>query len=162
MSLGGQARSTADAWRRQRGEGVVPDAAVLPDSLTIETSYDVPMSRIGLLLVDHGSRRAASNAQLDDMADRVARLRPDAPVAAAHLEIAEPTIEAGIDDLVRRGAREILVLLYFLSDGRHSQEDVPRLVQGAVARHPGVTARVGQALGPHDALAALLLERAGA
>ena len=114
---------------------------------------------LGLLLVDHGSRRAESNAQLDDMARRVQALRPDALVAAAHMEIAAPDIAAGIAGLVARGATAIVVLPYFLSAGRHSQEDVPALVRAAVAAHPGVTARCGEALGPHDALARLLLER---
>ena len=117
---------------------------------------------LGLLLVDHGSRRAESNAQLDDMARRVQALRPAALVAAAHMELSAPDIAQGIDALVARGATDITVLLYFLSDGRHSREDVPALVQAALAKHPGVTARCGAALGPHDALAALLLERAGA
>lgn len=116
--------------------------------------------KTGLLLVDHGSRRAESNAQLDDMARRVQALRPAALVAAAHMEISEPTIAHGIATLVASGATEIVVLLYFLSDGRHSRDDVPALVQAAIAPFPGITARVGQALGPHDALAALLLERA--
>ena len=116
---------------------------------------------IGLLLIDHGSRRAASNAQLEDMATRVAARRPGLPVAAAHMEIAPPDIANGVDRLVTQGATEIVALLYFLSDGRHSQEDVPRLLAEAVARYPGVTARCGAALGPHDKLAELRLERAG-
>ncbi len=116
---------------------------------------------LGLLLVDHGSRRAESNVQLDDMAARVRALRPDAVVGAAHMEIAEPSIAQGIATLVAAGASEIAVLTYFLSDGRHCREDVPALVREAVALHPGVTARCGAALGPHDALAKLLLERAG-
>ena len=116
---------------------------------------------LGLLLVDHGSRRAESNAQLDDMARRVQALRPAAMVRAVHMEIAEPTIAQGIDALVAAGATEIRVLMYFLSDGRHSREDVPTLVRAAMVAHPDVSVTCGQALGPHDALAALLLERAG-
>jgi sirohydrochlorin ferrochelatase len=116
--------------------------------------------KIGRLLVDHGSRRAASNLQLEDMAARVAARRPGLPVAAVHMEIAPPCINDGVDRLVAQGATEIVALLYFLSDGRHSQEDVPHLLAEAVARHPGVTGRCGAALGPHDKLADLLLERA--
>lgn len=116
---------------------------------------------LGLLLVDHGSRRAESNAQLVDMAARVRVLRPNAVVAAAHMEIAQPDIAAGIALLVAAGVTEIVVLPYFLSDGRHSREDVPALVAAAVAAHPGISARVGAALGPHDVLAQLLLTRAG-
>ena len=117
---------------------------------------------LGLLLVDHGSRRAESNAQLEDMARRVHALRPAAVVTAVHMEIAAPTIADGLATLIASGATEIRVLMYFLSDGRHSREDVPTLVREAMLAHPGISVTCGQALGPHDVLASLLLERAGA
>lgn len=116
---------------------------------------------LGLLLVDHGSRREEANRQLEDMARRVRALRPDAAVAIAHMEVCGPTIAEGFAALVAAGADEVAVLPYFLSDGRHSREDIPRLVGEAAAAHPGARWRVGAALGPHDLLARLLLERAG-
>lgn len=116
---------------------------------------------LGLLLVDHGSRRAEANVQLDDMAARVRRMRPDAVVFAAHMEIAPPSIADGFATLAKQGATRVVVLPYFLSDGRHLSDDIPRLAAEAAAHHPGMTFSVGKALGPHDALAALLLERGG-
>jgi len=115
----------------------------------------------GLLLIDHGSRRAEANTQLEDMARRVAGLRPGDEVGVAHMEIAQPDIAAGVADLVTRGATEIVALVYFLGDGRHVSTDVPHLVAQACAAFPGVTWRCSPALGPHDVLARLLLERAG-
>lgn len=114
---------------------------------------------LGLLLIDHGSRRAESNQQLEDMATRVRRLRPDAAVAAAHMEIATPDLATAFAALVNQGAKRIVILPYFLSDGRHLMQDIPALVASAAANHPGITYSIGGALGPHDALAALLLER---
>ena len=114
---------------------------------------------LGLLLIDHGSRRTESNQQLEDMAARVRRLRPDAAVAAAHMEIAAPDLATTFALLVNRGATRIVILPYFLSDGRHLTQDIPALAASAAANHPGITYTVGAALGPHDALAALLLER---
>ena len=116
---------------------------------------------LGLLLIDHGSRRAESNAQLEDMARRVAVVRPSALVGVAHMEIAQPDIASGVAELVSRGATDIIALLYFLSDGRHVSTDVPQLLAQACAAFPGITWRCSTALGPHDALARLLLERAG-
>jgi sirohydrochlorin ferrochelatase len=116
---------------------------------------------LGLLIVDHGSRREEANAQLEDMARRVARLRPDDPVEIAHLEQAEPTIAQALARLVARGAGRVVVLPYFLSEGRHSREDIPRACADAAKAHAGLELRVAPALGPHDALARLLLERGG-
>jgi sirohydrochlorin ferrochelatase len=115
---------------------------------------------LGLLLVDHGSRRAEANAQLEDMAGRVARLRPGDVVGCCHMEIAAPDIAAGFAALVARGATRVVLLPYLLGDGRHLSADIPRLAAAAAAHHPGVAFALGAALGPHDALARLLLERA--
>ncbi|MBA2480780.1 MAG: cobalamin biosynthesis protein CbiX [Planctomycetes bacterium] len=115
----------------------------------------------GLLVVDHGSRREEANAQLADIASRLRRLRPTDAVEHAHMELGEPTIVQAFARLVAAGATTVSVLPYFLSGGRHSSEDIPRLVAEAVAAHPGVAFTVAPALGPHDALARLLLERAG-
>jgi sirohydrochlorin ferrochelatase len=116
---------------------------------------------LGLLLIDHGSRRAESNQQLEDMAARVRRLRPDAAVVAAHMEIAAPDLATAFATLVAHGATRVVILPYFLGDGRHLTQDIPALAAAAAAAHPGVGYTIGAALGPHDALAALLLERGG-
>ena len=116
---------------------------------------------LGLLLVDHGSRRAEANDQLIDMAERLRRLRGDDVIEIAHLEVLEPTIAQAFARLVERGARHVHVLPYFLADGRHSREDIPRQVSDAAKGHPGVVVAIAPVLGPHDRLAELLLERAG-
>jgi sirohydrochlorin ferrochelatase len=116
---------------------------------------------LGLLVVDHGSRRPEANDQLLDMVARVAGLTPGTPIASAHLDICAPTIGDGIATLLARGVDEIAVLLYVLSDGRHVREDVPALVRAALAARPDVRVRLGGALGPDDVLARLMLERAG-
>lgn len=111
------------------------------------------------LVVDHGSRRAESNARLSEVAALVQE-RTDAPVELAHMELAPPSIAEGFAACVRRGATEVIVMPYFLGPGRHVQEDIPQLVKEAASAHPGVRFRVGGALGPHALLADLLLLRA--
>lgn len=116
-----------------------------------------------LLLVDHGSRRPASNAQLGDVAELVrASLPPGCLVGSAHMELAQPSIAAGIAALVQQGATRIVVVPYFLSPGRHSQEDIPRLVREAAAAYPGVQATTADCLGVDAALAELVVRRASA
>ncbi len=116
---------------------------------------------LGLLLVDHGSRRIEANAQVVDMAGRVARLMPPGtPITSAHLEVCPPTIAEGVAWLLAQGVDELRVLPYFLSDGRHLREDIPAQVREALRADPQVRFVIGGALGPDDVLAALLLRRA--
>lgn len=114
----------------------------------------------GLLLVDHGSRRASANALLDEVAERVrAKLGETALVEPAHMELAEPTLAQAFARLVERGATEVVVVPYFLSPGRHATEDVPRLAREAAAAFPDTPHRVAPPLGPHDLLDQLVLVR---
>ena len=112
-----------------------------------------------ILLVDHGSRVADANAALDEVAAQLRLRLPDRLVRVAHLEIAPPGIGEGIDACVAAGASEIVVHPYFLSPGRHTSEDIPRQVEQAAARHPGVRVRLTPALGPHAKLIDVIVER---
>jgi sirohydrochlorin ferrochelatase len=115
-----------------------------------------------ILLIDHGSRRDAANEMMNCMANLVqAMAGPDVIVRYAHMELAEPSIAAGIEQCVASGARELIVFPYMLSPGRHSTGDIPRMVAEAMAPHPDVTVRVTSAFGVHEKLAELILGRAG-
>lgn len=115
--------------------------------------------RRAVLLVDHGSRRAEANEQLEALVDLVrARLR-DHLVLGAHLELATPSVAEGIDACVAAGAREIVIHPFFLAPGRHSTEDLPRLAREATERHRAVSIRVGPCLGLHPGLVDAVLER---
>ena len=62
---------------------------------------------------------------------------------------APPTIGDAFDACVSDGARTVVVSPYFLSPGRHWQEDLPARAAAAAARHPGVRYLVAAPLGLH-------------
>lgn len=112
-----------------------------------------------LLLVDHGSRRAAANEQLEAVAELIRARRPELIVEVAHMELAAPDVGEGIGRCVERGAARIVVHPYFLGPGNHSQEDIPRLAREAAAEHRGVEVQVSAPLGVHAGIADVVLER---
>jgi len=90
---------------------------------------------VGILLMDHGSRNPASNKRLHALAALYQEyLSPssNAIVMAAHMEIAEPTIPRQLEAMIDQGVTEIICHPYFLSPGRHVQEDIPEIVQNAI------------------------------
>jgi len=115
-----------------------------------------------ILLIDHGSRREAANEMMDCMANLVqAMAGPGVVVRYAHMELAEPSIAAGVRECVDAGATELIVFPYMLSPGKHSTGDIPRLVAAAAAAFPTLDVRVTSAFGVHEKLAELILGRAG-
>jgi len=112
-----------------------------------------------VVLVDHGSRERAANRQLAAIAAALARRLPGCAIATAHLSLARPALPDALDACAAAGAREIVVMPYFLAPGRHASRDVPRLAREARARHPGVRIRVAKPLGAHAGLVAAVVER---
>ena len=114
-----------------------------------------------LLIISHGSRRSASNAEVFQLADRL-REESGAEIeqtACAFLEIAEPKVQAIIDELAAAGASNILVLLHFLAAGMHVSADIPRELEAAGVRHPGITFSVLPHLGALPGLSSLVLDQ---
>ena len=115
--------------------------------------------RRALRLVDHGSRQAAANRLLEEIAARIRTRRPDLTVEWAHMELASPSVAQGVGACVAAGASEIVVHPYFLGPGSHTRHTIPDLVAQASAQYPGVTIRVSPPLGLHDKLLEVVLER---
>ena len=117
------------------------------------------MVKKALLIVDHGSKRNEANDMLPDLAALLREKSNFEIVFHAHMELAEPSIQQGFDACVSAGAKEIIVHPYFLSPGRHSTLDIPRMVAEAAARHPGISFCVTEPLGLHFKIGEVILER---
>src|SRR6187551_3044467 len=94
--------------------------------------------KLGIILVDHGSRREESNDMLHDVVRNFAESSGRPIVEPAHMELAEPSIATAFARCVERGATTVVVFPYFLLPGRHWSEDIPRLAAAAAGQHPGV------------------------
>lgn len=114
---------------------------------------------IGIVVVDHGSRRAASNELLLDVVQLFRQTTGHEIVEAAHMELAEPSIADAFAKCVDQGATLVVVHPYFLSPGRHWSEDIPRLAAEAANNHPGIRHLVTAPLGLHTKMAEIMAER---
>lgn len=118
-------------------------------------------NRTGIIICDHGSRRAQSNDSLKDVASRFARrFAEDCQIVEpAHMELAMPDIAAAYSACVDRGATHIVVLPLFLARGKHWTRDIPSLTSQAAGHHPGTTYQIAEPLGIDDLLLDLLKKR---
>jgi len=121
---------------------------------------DVPSpDQIGVVIVDHGSRRDRSNRTLLEIVAMFERQSRFSIVEAAHMELAEPSIETAFGRCVQRGARLILVHPCFVLPGRHWNHDIPALAARAARRAGGVPFLVTEPLGCHPLLARIIDDR---
>jgi hypothetical protein len=114
----------------------VPDVIVGDEGAAYVDDNRTAKKMLGILLMDHGSRNEASNLRLHELAQLYQRSATIPAttliVKAAHMEIATPSIQDGIEALLQAGVDEIICHPYFLSPGRHVKEDIPRIVAAAI------------------------------
>src|SRR3954465_7124431 len=115
----------------------------------------------GIIIVDHGSRLAASKEMLEEIAWLFSKRFSDKYeiVEPAHMEIAEPSIATAYLRCVERGADRIVVAPFFLGPGKHWTQDIPRLTAQAAANFPETRYHVAQTLGIDDLILDLLEKR---
>jgi sirohydrochlorin cobaltochelatase len=113
-----------------------------------------------IVIVDHGSRNAAANAVVEEVARLVQdRAGAGATVRFAHMELCEPSLPTAIEACVAAGARVVVVQPLFLAPGRHAARDIPELVSDARRRHPNVEFQLGRVIGADPLLADILWAR---
>jgi len=119
---------------------------------------------LGVVLVDHGSRAAESNALFERFVELFAARTEHAIVEPAHMELAEPSLEQAFARCVERGASRVYVAPYFFAPGKHWRVDLPALAAAAAATVSAAVGRelswlVGQPLGLHEALVSVVEDR---
>lgn len=116
----------------------------------------------GLVLIAHGSRRQASNREVMDLSSGLQQLGGDIfqLVETGFLEIANPSIPEAIESCIQRGAKDVTIVPYFLSAGRHVVEDLPRIVEPVGQKHKAITIHITEHIGSSDSMVELILKSA--
>jgi sirohydrochlorin ferrochelatase len=115
--------------------------------------------KTAILLMAHGSRIPEANDAVHEIAKMVKNFAEYDIVEVSFRENHSPNIQQGIDACVAQGAERILLAPYFLYMGAHVQEDLPKEMEEARLRHPGVEMAMGRHLGVHKRLAKLVIDR---
>ncbi|WP_417395743.1 sirohydrochlorin chelatase [Gimesia chilikensis] len=115
--------------------------------------------RKAVLLIAHGSRRAAANQDLVQLAEMLRERSVFPIIEIAYLELAEPTIPEGAERCVAAGADEVLMLPYFLSAGVHVQNDLEEHRSEFTTKFPGTGFKLCGHLGLHPLMLEIVLAR---
>jgi len=113
-----------------------------------------------LLLVAHGSRKVSSNAAIEALTEKLRQRLAGTDFSAithAFLELTEPSIPQGIANLVDDGAKQVVIMPYFLAPGTHVVDDVPELVSEARSRYPEIEFTIMPYLGETEGIIDLIL-----
>jgi sirohydrochlorin ferrochelatase len=121
---------------------------------------DAAPARTALLLIAHGSRQPAANADLLHFVEQFRAERLYSIVEAAFLEMASPTLDEGGAHCVAGGAERVILLPFFLSAGVHVQRDLQEACRSLAEQYPRVQFRLAEPLGRHPLLGLIVAQRA--
>lgn len=114
--------------------------------------------KLGVLILGHGSRDVAANAEFEALVRDYRAAHPDREVAHGYVELAEPPLAVALRDLARR-CDDVVVLPLFLFAAGHVKNDLPLALHQARRDFPGVRFTAARALGVHPSLVELALVR---
>ena len=82
----------------------------------------------GILVVGHGSKVSEVNEKFKELI-KVLSEKTGRDVRGANLTLATPRLEDVIKSMYIEGFREITIIPYFLSNGSHVTEHIPRILK---------------------------------
>lgn len=113
----------------------------------------------GVLIVGHGSRQKSTEQTLEAVVEMTRLKLSEALIEIAYMEFGEQSIPLGLSALVEQGAKEIAVVPYFLYDGIHIRDDIPKALDEFKAANCNVRIVMGKPLGADERLASILSDR---
>ncbi|RLN91745.1 hypothetical protein BBJ28_00024992 [Nothophytophthora sp. Chile5] len=146
-------------------------AQILLERIQAVVSLETEEKEVTVVIVDHGTPNRDVHEAREFVAQQLrSLLKPDTVklVGTACMERREgaeydfndPLLAVALDHYaISTGI--VVVAKMFLSDGRHAGEkgDIEEIVDGVIARHPGVDIRATESLGTHEILSEILLDR---
>jgi sirohydrochlorin ferrochelatase len=112
-----------------------------------------------VILIGHGSRAAGADDDMDRIAADLRKKGDNGNIAVCRMEGRGTPFAEIFEHCIGEGAKEIVVLPYFLHFGVHLREDIPEILRAAVLKHPEVRLILGKHLGYDESLVALVARR---
>ena len=115
--------------------------------------------KTGLLIVCHGSPLRAANEGFVAMVRRVAARLGTDNVLPAFYTLVRPNLQDQVAELASRGVDRVVVMPYFLFQGQHVSEDIPKILAQCQEWFPGVRLELMETLENDPAVETLVVER---
>jgi len=113
----------------------------------------------GVLILAHGSREKSTEDTLSIIMKMLRQELNLENIESAYLQFSENNLEKGLLKFINKGITDIKVIPYFLFEGIHIKEDIPKEIDEFLKKYPGVKISFGHTLGADKRLAETLADR---
>ncbi len=115
----------------------------------------------GLFILAHGSRSPEAGKQLENVVKNI----EDKGVGAFQfieygaMELSKPSFPEGIEKLVNKGVKEIVIVPLFLFFGNHIKKDIPKILEDIKKQHPEVKFTLTNPIGDDSRIVDIVIEK---
>jgi sirohydrochlorin ferrochelatase len=113
-----------------------------------------------VILLGHGSRGGGNDTALKRIAEELQRSGGNI-IEYAFLQYAQPTADAALERCIRQGAKEIVIVPFFMQEGAHVTRDIPAFLDKARAQHPECDIRSTDYVGAHPLMTQIVTDLVG-
>ncbi|MBU3129721.1 CbiX/SirB N-terminal domain-containing protein [Clostridium tagluense] len=110
-----------------------------------------------ILVVGHGSRSKDALEVFNKVLDNF-KLKVEDNVEGCFMELCAPNIPDTIDIMYKNGARNIVVVPYFLFCGIHIKDDIPGILKEVKAKYVDLKISLARPIGYNKIIADILKE----
>jgi len=112
-----------------------------------------------IILLGHGSSVPGAGQDMEKVAKILNEKYKLDMIKSCHLSRLGPNVPETLTSCVSQGAKEIIVIPYFLNLGLHIRLDIPEMLQKEATKYPDVKIIYGKHLGYDDSFADIIYKR---
>ncbi len=112
-----------------------------------------------VIILGHGSRAEEAKRVFNEIVDKIKNKVEYDLIKGAAMELAEPDLAETVNQVVKKGAKEIIIVPLFLFPGVHIQKDIPNSIVKLEKQYPDVEFKVGESIGADERLAEIMADR---
>jgi len=113
----------------------------------------------GILVLAHGSREKSTEETLQQVVKYLREIFNEEVIETAYLQFSNVNLHTGFENLKTKGVDDIVVIPYFLFEGVHIKEDIPKEIDHYLKENMDVKITMGKTLGADKRLAEILADR---
>ncbi|MBN1904204.1 MAG: CbiX/SirB N-terminal domain-containing protein [Deltaproteobacteria bacterium] len=112
-----------------------------------------------IILLGHGSRVPGAGKDMERAVELLKEKYNLEMVISCNMSRLGPHFPETLEKCVKEGAKEIIVIPYFLNMGLHIRLDIPEMMQEEAKKYPGIKLIYGKQLGYDDLFVDILYKR---
>lgn len=112
------------------------------------------------LFIAHGSRESSAGEGFDSLIQTLSRSLLPHQVRGAYLTLNQPSIETAVEEAIKKGVEDFVIVPLFFFEGNHLKNDIPKILADLKLKHSHIDFQITPAIASIEGFADWVAEKA--